>query len=305
MEEDEYDLSPDDDEELDEEDLAELNALENGDDESDILDDLPDPSRVTELDTDEEPQLTTVTKPAAKGKNKRPAEDSLLGDDAEALDDMIAEAQAAEAKKTDTASPVDEKPKKLSKSERKKLKKLKNNEGEAAPAPVETVKDKAVEKPTVNGTSSEKKVSFAKNLEQGPTPNGTAKSSSPVTSEATQPSKKTSTSLGVRDVQGVSVDDRKVGTGKEAKSGNRVEMRYIGKLENGKIFDANKSGKPFAFKLGAGEVIKGWDIGIAGMQVGSERRIIVPPHLAYGKKAMKDIPANSKLIFDVKCLSIK
>ena len=263
---------------------------------------------MTELDTDEEPQLTKATKPAAKGKNKRPAEDSLLEEDGEALDDMIAEAQAAEAKKADSAPSLDEKPKKLSKAEKKKLKKLKNNDGEAATAPIETVKDKAAEKksntPSVNGTSAEKKVSFAKNLEQGPTPNGTAKSSSSVASEASQPSKK-STSLGVRDVQGVSVDDRKVGTGKQAKSGDRVEMRYIGKLENGKVFDANKSGKPFAFKLGAGEVIKGWDIGIAGMLVGGERRITVPAHLAYGKKAQKDIPANSKLIFDVKCLSIK
>lgn len=68
---------------------------------------------------------------------------------------------------------------------------------------------------------------------------------------------------------------------------------------------ANKSGKPFTFKLGKGEVIKGWDIGVAGMAAGGERRIIIPPHLAYGKKSLPGIPANSKLIFDVKLLDLK
>ena len=68
---------------------------------------------------------------------------------------------------------------------------------------------------------------------------------------------------------------------------------------------ANKKGKPFSFKLGKGEVIKGWDIGVAGMAVGGERRITIPSHLAYGKKGVPGIPGNSKLIFDVKLLEIK
>ena len=74
-------------------------------------------------------------------------------------------------------------------------------------------------------------------------------------------------------------------------------------IANGLV--ANKKGKPFSFKLGSGEVIKGWDIGIAGMAVGGERRVIIPPHLAYGKKPQAGIPANSKLTFDVKLLDIK
>ncbi|KAJ6070122.1 hypothetical protein N7499_012009 [Penicillium canescens] len=101
------------------------------------------------------------------------------------------------------------------------------------------------------------------------------------------------------------MDDKKLGKGVAAKSGNVVAMRYIGKLEDGKVFDSNKKGKPFTFKLGKGEVIKGWDIGVAGMAVGGERRISIPPSLAYGKKALPGIPANSKLIFDVKLLEIK
>jgi FK506-binding nuclear protein len=67
---------------------------------------------------------------------------------------------------------------------------------------------------------------------------------------------------------------------------------------------ANKKGKPFSFKLGTGEVIKGWDIGVDGMRVGGERRIIVPSNLAYGAKAMPGIPGNSELTFDIKMLSI-
>lgn len=67
---------------------------------------------------------------------------------------------------------------------------------------------------------------------------------------------------------------------------------------------ANKKGTPFTFTLGKGQVIKGWDIGMQGIAVGGERRITIPPHLAYGSKANAEIPANSTLVFDVKCLSL-
>lgn len=68
---------------------------------------------------------------------------------------------------------------------------------------------------------------------------------------------------------------------------------------------ANRKGKPFAFKLGSGEVIKGWDIGVAGMSVRAERRITIPAHLGYGSQNMPGIPPNSNLIFEVKMLSIE
>jgi FK506-binding nuclear protein len=68
---------------------------------------------------------------------------------------------------------------------------------------------------------------------------------------------------------------------------------------------ANKKGKPFSFKLGVGEVIQGWDIGVAGMSVGGERRLTIPANLAYGSKSMPGIPANSALVFDIKLLEIK
>lgn len=270
-----YDLSPDEDE---------LDALEDLDEESDELDDLENP-RITQVDSEDE-KPSKPTKETGKGKNKRPAQDS---DDEEAnLDDIMAKTLKKE-------EDVNGETKKLSKAEKKRQKKLKKNDGEAAP--VDAAAEVKKEATQSNGTS-EKKVQFAKNLEQGPTPSGTSPAA------ASKP-EKTSTSGGVKDVQGVTVDDRKAGTGPAAKKGSRLEMRYIGKLDNGKVFDSNKSGKPFSFKLGAGEVIKGWDIGMAGIQVGGERRLIIPANLAYGNKALPGIPKNSKLTFDIKCLSIK
>jgi FK506-binding nuclear protein len=232
-------------------------------DEEDELDDMQDP-RITELDDEDEvPALIEAKKESKaekKGKNKRPAEDDTA--DAASIDTLI----AAAAKKDE----------KLSKKQAKKLKK---NDGSA------------VEAEAPSSSKSDKKVQFAKELEQGPTP--------------TKDAKKEKAPSGPRTVQGVKIDDRKVGTGPAAKSGDRIGMRYIGKLEkDGKVFDSNKKGKPFTFKLGAGEVIKGWDIGIAGMSAGGERRITIPAHLAYGSKGTGPIPGNATLVFDVKLLEI-
>ncbi|KAK8853036.1 hypothetical protein IAR55_003737 [Kwoniella newhampshirensis] len=103
---------------------------------------------------------------------------------------------------------------------------------------------------------------------------------------------------------GLIIEDVKVGDGPVAKTGKRLGMRYIGKLTNGKQFDANTSGKPFSFALGKGEVIRGWDEGLAGMAVGGERRLTIPPQLAYGSQKIPGIPKNSTLKFDVKLVSI-
>lgn len=99
-------------------------------------------------------------------------------------------------------------------------------------------------------------------------------------------------------------------TGPTAKKGSKVQMRYIGRLCDSagnptpKIFDKNTSGSPFRFTLGRKEVISGWDIGIAGMRIGGERRLIIPASAAYGKQKIAGIPPNSTLQFDVKCLAI-
>tara|TARA_B110000208_G_scaffold128690_1_gene156367 strand:+ start:1231 stop:2268 length:1038 start_codon:yes stop_codon:yes gene_type:complete len=81
---------------------------------------------------------------------------------------------------------------------------------------------------------------------------------------------------------------------------------YVGRLEHAKgtIFDRSQANHPFSFKLGKGDVIKGWDIGILGMKVGGERRITVPPKAGYGMKKMAGIPPNSTLVFDVTVVGI-
>ncbi|WVF73210.1 hypothetical protein IAT40_008029 [Kwoniella sp. CBS 6097] len=103
---------------------------------------------------------------------------------------------------------------------------------------------------------------------------------------------------------GLVIEDVKMGDGPVAKGGKRLGMRYIGKLTNGKQFDANTSGKPFSFVLGRGEVIKGWDEGLAGMAVGGERKLSIPPQLAYGNQKIPGIPKGSTLNFEVKLVSI-
>src|SRR5262249_46839102 len=98
------------------------------------------------------------------------------------------------------------------------------------------------------------------------------------------------------------------GKGKEAKKGDTVEVHYTGWLTNGKKFDSSVDRKKtFPFTLGAGEVIKGWDEGVAGMKEGGKRTLIIPPELAYGNREVGGglIPANSTLIFEVELIKVK
>ncbi|XP_054274978.1 46 kDa FK506-binding nuclear protein isoform X2 [Macrosteles quadrilineatus] len=106
--------------------------------------------------------------------------------------------------------------------------------------------------------------------------------------------------------QGVVVKEIKVGTGQPAKFGRTVAVHYIGKLkDSNKVFDKQTKGEGFKFKLGKGEVIKGWDIGLQNMKVGGKRVIHCPPEVAYGAKgAPPKIPPNSTLIFEVELKNV-
>ncbi|KAL3647435.1 Peptidyl-prolyl cis-trans isomerase fkbp53 [Castilleja foliolosa] len=93
--------------------------------------------------------------------------------------------------------------------------------------------------------------------------------------------------------------------GKRASRGRRVSVRYIGKLKkNGIIFDSTIGQAPFEFRLGVGEVIKGWDVGVEGMRIGGKRRITIPPAMGYGEKETGPIPPNSWLVFDVELIKV-
>ena len=227
-----YDMSPDEDE-LEED-------YDEGDegDEGDELDDLEDP-RITEVESeDEAPSLVKNGKPepVSKGKNKRSAEDS---DEEPATLDAIMDKSLKPAE-----TPADTQPK-LSK---KQLKKLKNNAGKAVEA---AVGNKDVKKEDESSPpKGDKKVQFAKNLEQGPSgvPKET-KSGKEVKHEikgdakpGKQEDEKPKATLGPKTLQdGLKIDDRKLGTGPAAKKGDKVGLRYIGKLEDGKVFDGKQS----------------------------------------------------------------
>lgn len=97
------------------------------------------------------------------------------------------------------------------------------------------------------------------------------------------------------------------GSGRAAEPGQQVQVHYTGWLTDGQKFDSSvDSGQPFSFPLGQGRVIRGWDQGVAGMQVGEKRRLIIPPELGYGSRGYPGaIPPNATLIFDVELLDIE
>ena len=115
-------------------------------------------------------------------------------------------------------------------------------------------------------------------------------------------------------ITSLQITDSKVGTGAEAKSGRHVTVHYTGWLydakaadKHGKKFDSSKDhGEPFSFKLGGGQVIRGWDQGVAGMKVGGTRTLVIPSELGYGQRgAGGAIPPNATLLFDVELLEVK
>jgi len=103
------------------------------------------------------------------------------------------------------------------------------------------------------------------------------------------------------------VEDVKVGSGTEATPGKTVKVHYVGTLTNGSKFDSSRDrNEGFTFKLGAGQVIQGWDKGVAGMKVGGLRKLTIPPEMGYGARGFPPvIPPDSTLVFEVELLEVR
>jgi FKBP-type peptidyl-prolyl cis-trans isomerase len=115
------------------------------------------------------------------------------------------------------------------------------------------------------------------------------------------------TGEGFKTDSGLQYWDIKIGLGPLAKAGDNVKVHYTGWLTTGKKFDSSvDANQPYEFTLGQGEVIKGWDEGVAGMKVGGKRQLRIPPDLAYGEAGHPpQIPENATLVFDVQLLAVK
>ena len=102
------------------------------------------------------------------------------------------------------------------------------------------------------------------------------------------------------------IEELKVGTGAEAKTGDEVQVHYTGWLTDGTKFDSSVDrGQPFSFTLGVGMVIRGWDEGVVGMKVGGKRKLTIPAHMGYGARGAGGvIPPNATLVFEVELLGI-
>lgn len=117
----------------------------------------------------------------------------------------------------------------------------------------------------------------------------------------------TNPTLAPSQVTELKIEDIKIGTGSAVKSGDTVEMNYLGTLENGTKFDSSYDrGQTFSTQIGVGQVIKGWDEGVPGMKVGGKRKLTIPYQMAYGENGIPGaIPAKATLIFEVELVSIK
>ncbi len=161
-------------------------------------------------------------------------------------------------------------------------------------------------------------VAFNNNQEQGTTDNtpvidnsviSTSTTALDISNSSTTLNKSSQTTKNMTQTlsDGLIITDETVGTGTEAKKGDTVTVNYTGTFTDGKKFDSSlDAGRtPFSFTLGAGQVIAGWDEGVAGMKVGGKRKLVIPSSLGYGSSDYGPIPGGSTLVFEVELLGVK
>ncbi|CBQ67366.1 related to FK506-binding protein (FKBP) [Sporisorium reilianum SRZ2] len=249
----------------------------------DFFDQEPSDSELYSDDDEDDDEMYGLDSDDFDEEEDEDDDEDDMDEDPDRFEELV-ESAASKPKKAIAAAPVTESKKRAAEKPVKEtpVKKLKADAAtstESAASTPTKVTDNKVEKQTKS-----------------------AKDAKPKTETVEKPSSKmTTTKL----PSGLVIEEKSAGNGAPCKAGQKVGMRYVGKLTNGKVFDQCTSGKPFYFKLGKGEVIKGWDEGVKGMRVGAERRLTCPAKLAYGNQKLPGIPANSTLVFDVKLVEIK
>ena len=140
----------------------------------------------------------------------------------------------------------------------------------------------------------------------GSTPSGAQSSAQPSQPQSPQESTPANSKNDAGKTAGFAISDEVVGEGPSAKGGDRVIVNYTGWLTDGTKFDSSKDrNQPFSFTLGNGDVIPGWDKGVAGMKAGGKRKLTIPPDLGYGAQGAGGvIPPNATLVFEVELLQI-
>jgi FK506-binding nuclear protein len=222
-----------------------------------------------------------------KGNNKRKNESEAPVTPAQTPNKKAKQAETPKAEAAPQAQAAQETPKSLSKKEKRKLAKEKK---EAEATTPETKKEATT--PATPATPAESKQKQKKQE----TPSSQAKEHPVTPRPGSTPLKEPAVK---KLPNGLQIEDLVIGTGETATPGKKVSVKYVGKLENGKMFDSSLK-RPFGFRLGVGSVIKGWDMGVKGMKVGGKRKLVIPPALGYGAKgAAPEIPPNATLHFEV------